>query len=293
MQLSGIVGYLLTPFDEVNCVDGDLLSLHVERLIEGGVHGIAPLGSVGCLPYLSDEERVTVIHRTVQACAGRVPVLAGVSSLSTESTVRHARAAEAAGVSAIQVLPSTYWKLTEEEIFAYYRAVAEAVSIPVMAYNNPFTTGVDLPVDFLCKLTALPNISLIKEASPDPTKISKLRSACGDHVQIFVGLNGMALQGFQDGATGWCTAAPNICAPWILNFHRCVLEKKDAEATRWFNQARSLLEFLMDYGLPRAVAAGLDLCGVKSGELRQPLMPLRSEQREKLESILRTMEIVK
>lgn len=293
MKLSGIIGYLLTPFNEDNTVDGELLALHVERLIDAGVHGIAPLGSVGCLPYLSDEERDTVINRTVQACAGRVPILAGVSSLSTEATVRHARAAEAAGVSAIQVLPSTYWKLTEEEIFAYYRAVAEAVSIPIMAYNNPFTTGIDLPVDFLRRLTSLPNISLVKEASPDPTKISKLRDACDDHVQIFVGLNSMAHQGFQDGATGWCTAAPNVCAPWILNFYRCVIENNNGEAERWFNEARTLLEFLMDYGLPRTVAAGLDLCGVNSGWLRPPLMPLHPDQREKLEMILKTMEIIK
>ncbi len=293
MKLRGIIGYLLTPLAEDNSVDGELLALHVERLIDAGVHGIAPLGSVGCLPYLSDEERHTVIARTVEACAGRVPVLAGVSSLGTEATVRYARAAEAAGVSAIQVLPSTYWKLTEEEIFTYFRSVAEAVSIPVMAYNNPFTTGIDLTVDFLHRLTSLPNISLIKEASPDPTKIAKLRNACADHVQIFVGLNSMAQQGFRDGAVGWCTAAPNICAPWILNFYHSIIENNDAEAARWFNQVRNLLGFLMDFGLPRTVAAGLELSGVSSGKLRPPLMPLHPDHRKKLESILKTMEIVK
>lgn len=293
MKLKGIIGYLLTPLDKDNRVDGELLALHVERLINAGVHGIAPLGSVGCLPYLSDDERNTVIDRTVQACAGRVPVLAGVSSLSTETTIRHARSAEAAGVSAIQVLPSTYWKLTEEELFAYYGAVAQAVSIPIMAYNNPFTTGIDLSVDFLRRLTSLPNISLIKEASPDPTKISKLRHACGEHVQIFVGLNSMAHQGFLDGAAGWCTAAPNVCAPWILNFHRALSEKNYSEAEHWFSQSRDLLEFLMDYGLPRTVAAGLTLCGVDSGRVRAPLMPLAPDHHQKLKKILKTMEIIK
>ncbi len=293
MKLSGIVGYVLTPFDENHSVDAELLALHVKRLVDAGVHGIAPLGSVGCLPYLSDEERGLVLEQTVAACAGRVPVLAGVSSLGTEATVRHARAAEAAGVSAIQVLPSTYWKLTEEEIFQYFRTVAESVSIPVMAYNNPFTTGIDLSVEFLQRLTSLPNISLIKEASPDPTKISRLRKACADDVQIFVGLNTMAQQGFRDGASGWCTVAPNLCAPWILNFYRCVSAGNHPEAEKWFNEQRSLLDFLVEHGLPRAVAAGLQLCGVDSGQLRRPLMPLPSAPREKLKAILKSMEIVK
>lgn len=292
MQMNGIVGYLLTPCDASGQVDHALLARHVERLVNLGVHGLAPLGSVGCLPYLGDEERDAVIRTTVAAAAGRVPVLAGVSSLSTAQTVRHARFAQEAGASAIQVLPSTYWTLTEAEIFAYYRQVAEAVSIPVMVYNNPFTTGLDLPVDFLRRLTALPNVSLIKEASPDETKIARLRDACPDHVGIFVGLNRMARKGFQDGAAGWCTAAPNVCASFILHFHRCIACGDVAGAERWFARQSQLLNFLMDHGLPRTVAAGLELCGVPAGQLRAPLSPLTPALHAAMKDILETMEII-
>ncbi|WP_028602197.1 dihydrodipicolinate synthase family protein [Ottowia thiooxydans] len=292
MQMNGIVGYLLTPCDARGQVDHSLLAQHVERLINLGVHGLCPLGSVGCLPYLGDEERDAVIRTTVAAAAGRVPVLAGVSSLSTAHTVRHARFAQEAGAAAIQVLPSTYWKLTEAEIFEYYRQIAESVSIPVMVYNNPFTTGLDLSVSFLSKLTELPNISLIKEASPDETKISRLREACPDHVSIFIGLNRMAKQGFQDGAAGWCTAAPNVCAPFILNFHRCVASGDWAGAEHWFSRQSELLNFLMDHGLPRTVTAGLELSGVAAGHLRAPLSPLTPALNDAMRDILKTMEII-
>ncbi len=291
MQMNGIVGYLLTPCDASGQVDHPLLARHVERLVSLGVHGLAPLGSVGCLPYLSDGEREAVIRTTVAAAAGRVPVLAGVSSLSTAQTVRHARFAQAAGASAIQVLPSTYWTLTEAEIFDYYRQVAEAVSIPVMVYNNPFTTGLDLPVPFLRRLTELPNVSLIKEASPDETKIARLREACPDHVGIFVGLNRMARRGFEDGAAGWCTAAPNVCASFILDFHRCVAAGDFVGAAQWFDRQSDLLNFLMDHGLPRTVTAGLELCGVPAGHLRAPLSALAPALREAMRGILETMEI--
>lgn len=292
MQMNGIVGYLLTPCDASGQVDHLLLTHHVERLVGLGVHGLCPLGSVGCLPYLSDEEREAVIRTVVAAAAGRVPVLAGVSSLSTAQTVRHARFAQAAGATAIQVLPSTYWKLTESEIFEYYRQVAEAVSIPLMIYNNPFTTGLDLSVSFLSKLAQLPNVSLIKEASPDESKIARLRDACPDHVGIFVGLNSMAKQAFRDGATGWCTAAPNVCAPFILNFHRCVVSGDWAGAEHWFAKQAELLNFLMDHGLPRTVSAGLELSGVPAGRLRAPLSALSPAQIEAMKAILETMEII-
>lgn len=292
MNMNGIIGYLLTPCDGQGQVDHALLAHHVERLVAAGVHGVAPLGSVGCLPYLTDDECDAVIRTTVGASAGRVPVLAGVSGLSSAQTVRRARYAEQAGATAVQVLPSTYWRLTEDELFAYYRQVAEAVSIPVMAYNNPFTTGLDMSVAFLRRLTTLPNITLIKEASPDATKIARLREACPAHVGIYVGLNRMAQHGFRDGAVGWCTAAPNVCASFTLNLYRCAAAGDAAGAAQWFERQRDLLNFLMDHGLPRTVAAGMALSGVPSGFLRAPLSPLPPAQCDALRDILKTMDII-
>lgn len=292
MHLKGIIGYLLTPCDDSGRIDHALLARHAERLMDEGVHALAPLGSVGCLPYLADDEREEVIRTVVGTAGGKVPVLAGVSSLSTAGTVRHARYAERAGASAIQVLPSTYWKLSEDEIYAYYREVCEAVSIPVMVYNNPFTTGIDLPVQFLAKLAELPNVAMIKESSPDTTKIGRLRDACPDKTAIYIGLNCMALRGFTDGASGWCTASPNVSARFALNLYRCAIAGDQQGADEWFAKQIDLLNFLMDHGLPRTVSAGMRLQGVPCGRLRSPLSSLGADHEQALFEILKKMEIV-
>ncbi|OAE54103.1 dihydrodipicolinate synthase family protein [Achromobacter insolitus] len=293
MHLKGIIGYLLTPCDESGGVDHALLEAHVERLIGEGVHALAPLGSVGCLPYLDDGEREAVIDTVIGAARGRVPVLAGVSSLSTASTVRHARYAERAGAAALQLLPSTYWKLTQDEILAYYREVCESVSAPVMVYNNPFTTGMDLSVEFLARLAELPNVTMIKESSPDPTKIARLRAACPAKTAVYIGLNCMARTGFAEGAAGWCTASANISASHALNLYRCATAGDARGADEWFARQIDLLNFLMGHGLPRTVAAGLQLRGFDPGRLRAPLAPLAAEPEQRLLEILKKMEIVR
>ncbi|MFG0232027.1 dihydrodipicolinate synthase family protein [Achromobacter sp. 413638] len=292
MHLQGIIGYLLTPCDDAGRVDHALLARHVEEMIGAGVHALAPLGSTGCLPYLDDAEREAVVETVVGAAAGRLPVLAGVSSLGTASTVRHARHAERAGAAAVQVLPSTYWKLTEAEIHDYYRAVCDAISLPVMVYNNPFTTGMDLPVPFLAKLAALPNVTMIKESSPDEGKIARLRQACPDKTAVYIGLNRMARGGFAAGAAGWCTASANVAAAHAVNLYRCAMAGDQAGVDDWFARQSGLLNFLMEHGLPRTVAAGLRLRGIPSGRLRAPLAPLAPEHEHTLLNILKQMEIV-
>lgn len=105
-------------------------------MVNAGVHGMAPLGSTGVLPYLSDEEREEVTEITLKTVSKKIPTLVGVSSLTTERTLHHAKFAEKAGADAIMIIPMSYWKLTEEEIFRHFQKISEAVSIPVMAYNN-------------------------------------------------------------------------------------------------------------------------------------------------------------
>ncbi len=291
MQLNGIIGYLLSPCDTQGEIDHRLLAQHIEYLVQAGVHGLAPLGSVGCLPYLNDDERVAVLDTTVAVSAGRVPVLAGVSSMSTAQTLRHARLAEAAGVDAIQVLPSTYWKLTEDETFAYYRQVSDAVSLPIMVYNNPFVTGLDMSVALLQRLTALPNIRLIKEASPEPGKIARLCEACGPDVKVFAGVSSMALQGLRDGAAGWATAAPNVCAPAILDFYRRLRTGDLDGAAAQFERQTPLLDYLLAHGLPRTISAAMTLLGRDPGHLRAPLAPLEAGRRQILHTLLKTLEM--
>ncbi|RYZ11089.1 MAG: dihydrodipicolinate synthase family protein, partial [Myxococcaceae bacterium] len=179
MKLRGIVSYPITPFTEGR-VDEVLLGRLVEDMVGAGVHAIAPLGSTGVLPYLSDEEREQVAEVVVKRVAGRVPTLVGVSSLTTEQTVRHAKYAEKVGASAVMIIPMSYWKLGDAEILGHFDAVAKAISIPIAVYNNPATGGLDLSPDILSRLLRIPNVTMVKESTGDVNRMHRLVQLCGE-----------------------------------------------------------------------------------------------------------------
>ncbi|MBZ4417535.1 dihydrodipicolinate synthase family protein [Myxococcus sp. RHSTA-1-4] len=291
VPLRGIIGYTITPFREDGGVDLDTLQLLTDRMAGSGVHGIAPLGSTGSLPYLDDGEREAVIETTMKAVRGRVPVLAGVSSLTTERTLHHARFAERAGAAAVMVIPMSYWKLTEEEIFRHFDRVARAISIPIMAYNNPATGGLDMTPEFLARLLQIPNVTMVKESTGDVGRMHRLRQVAGEDVAFYNGSNPLALAAFAAGARGWCTAAPALIPELNLRLYREVVEKGDlAAARKVFQQQLPLLQFIVKGGLPRTIAAGLELLGTRVGPPRAPLLPLPDTEREALRRILEKLE---
>jgi 4-hydroxy-tetrahydrodipicolinate synthase len=202
--LKGIIAYPITPFTSDGTVDVPKYKELLERMVKAGVHAVAPLGSAGVLPYLSDLERETIVGATMEQVAGRVPVMIGVSSLTTERVVHHARFAEKMGATAVMVIPMSYWKLTEAEIFTHYNTVAAAVSLPIMAYNNPATGGLDMAPEFLAKLLTIPNVTMIKESTGDVNRLHRLVQAAGEDVAFYNGSNPLALDAFVSGARGWC-----------------------------------------------------------------------------------------
>ena len=125
----GIIAYPITPFDQNEKVDIALYKKLLERLIVSGCHAVAPLGSTGVMPYLNDEEKLAITKATVEQVDGRVPILVGVSNLTTERTIYHAKEAEKAGADAVMIIPMSYWKLSDDEIVKHYDAVAKEISI--------------------------------------------------------------------------------------------------------------------------------------------------------------------
>lgn len=287
IPFKGIIAYPITPFTENETVDIPLFKQLVERLVSSGSHGIAPLGSTGVLPYLSDEEKEAVTVATLQQVAGRVPVLAGVSNLTTERTIYHAKFAEQAGADAVMIIPMSYWKLTDEEIFRHYEAVAGKISIPIMAYNNPATGGVDMSPALLKRLLQIPNVTMIKESTGDVQRMHYLRKELGDEVAFYNGSNPLALAAFAAGATGWCTAAPNLIPELNLDLYQAVAGNNYEAARDIFYRQLRLLQFIVSKGLPRAIKAGLKLKGIDAGYLRSPLQPLTAEETGQLQNILR------
>ncbi|UOQ69656.1 dihydrodipicolinate synthase family protein [Hymenobacter volaticus] len=287
----GIIAYPITPFTADNAVDLPTYRRLVERLVGSGSHGIAPLGSTGVLPYLTDEERDAVTKATLQQVAGRVPVLVGVSHLTTTGVVRHARFAEQAGAAGIMVIPMSYWKLTDNEIFQHFDRVASAVSVPIMAYNNPATGGLDMSPTLLKRLLEIPNVTMIKESTGDVQRMQALRQLLGEDVAFYNGSNPLALAAFAAGATGWCTAAPNLAPELTMGLYEAVQQQDLTAARQLFYQQFELLQFIVAKGLPRAIKAGLELLGEQAGELRAPLQPLTEAEQQELGRILDRVQV--
>ncbi|PQA93125.1 dihydrodipicolinate synthase family protein [Chryseobacterium shigense] len=289
VPFKGIIAYPITPFDPHEQVDIPLFKKLVERLIVSGSHGIAPLGSTGVMPYLSDEEKEAITEASIQQTNGRIPTLVGVSNLTTEKTVHHARFAEKAGADAVMIIPMSYWKLTDDEIVAHYDAVASKISIPIMAYNNPATSGVDMSPVLLKRLLEISNVTMIKESTGDIQRMHYLRKELGEETAFYNGSNPLALAAFTAGARGWCTAAPNLIPELTIELYHAIEEGDLEKAKNVFYQQFDLLKFIVNKGLPRAVKAGLNILGEEGGNLRSPLQPLNEKDSEELKNIIKTL----
>ncbi|MFH6957764.1 dihydrodipicolinate synthase family protein [Flavobacterium aquidurense] len=286
----GIIAYPITPFDQDEKVDVILYKKLLERLIVSGAHAVAPLGSTGVMPYLTDEEKEAITVATIEQVKGRVPVLVGVSNLTTERTVYHAKFAEKAGANAVMIIPMSYWKLTDDEIVQHYDAVAKQISIPIMAYNNPATGGVDMSPVLLKRLLEIPNVTMIKESTGDVQRMHYLRRELGEEVAFFNGSNPLALAAFAAGAAGWCTAAPNLIPKLNLELYNAIQKNDLQEAQKAFYKQLNLLKFIVNKGLPRAIKAGLEIQGIEGGFLRSPLKPLTASEVAELTLILKDLE---
>ncbi|WP_342332246.1 dihydrodipicolinate synthase family protein [Pedobacter sp. FW305-3-2-15-E-R2A2] len=286
----GIIAYPITPFNTQEQIDLPLFKKLVERLVTSGSHGIAPLGSTGVMPYLNDEEKEAITEATIQQVAGRLPVVTGVSNLTTERTIYHAKFAEKAGSTAVMIIPMSYWKLTDNEIFSHYEAVAKSISIPIMAYNNPATGGIDMSPALLKKLLEIPNVTMIKESSGDLQRMHTLRRDLGEEVAFFNGSNPLALGAFAAGALGWCTAAANLIPELNIGLYDAIQKSDLPSAQNLFYKQLNLLKYLLAKGLPRAIKSGLEILGEEGGELRGPLKPLNSQEVTELATLLNALK---
>ncbi|WP_343710558.1 dihydrodipicolinate synthase family protein [Mycobacterium sp.] len=285
--IHGIIAYPVTPFSADDDIDTAALTALVEALVGAGVHAIAPLGSTGELAYLDEAEFDTVVDTTIAAVGGRVPVVAGVSDLTTAATIRRARYAEKAGADAVMVLPVSYWKLAEREIVAHYRGIGESIGIPVMAYNNPATSGIDMRPELLVGMfETIDNLTMVKESTGDLSRMQRLAELSGGELPFYNGSNPLVLDALRAGAAGWCTAAPCLRPQPCIALYEAVHTGDLQTAQRLYDDLRPLLEFIVAGGLPTTVKAGLDLLGVPVGDPRRPLLPLDDDGRARLRELL-------
>ncbi|MEK1912405.1 MAG: dihydrodipicolinate synthase family protein [Pseudomonas chlororaphis] len=287
-NIHGIIGYTITPFTaNGEQLDLDTLGRSIDRLIDSGVQAIAPLGSTGEGAYLSDAEWDQVAEFSIRHIARRVPTIVSVSDLTTAKAVRRARFAEAKGADAVMVLPTSYWKLSEAEILAHYRAIGDSVGVPIMLYNNPATSGTDMSVELILRIFhAVENVTMVKESTGDIQRMHKLQLLGEGQVPFYNGCNPLALEAFAAGAKGWCTAAANLIPQLNLDLYQAVLDNDLERARELFYRQLPVLDFILKGGLPTTIKAGLNMIGLQVGDPRLPVFPLGEAGRNQLQAML-------
>jgi 4-hydroxy-tetrahydrodipicolinate synthase len=286
-KFHGIIAYPVTPFAADGSVDETALRRLIDRLIDDGAHAIAPLGSTGESAYLTEAEWQRVAAISIEQANRRVPVIVGVSDLTTAGAVQRARFATQRGSDAVMLLPVSYWKLSEAEIFEHVSAVARATDAPIMLYNNPATSGVDMSPEFIVRVVnAIDNVTMVKESTGDIQRMHRIAQLSEHRIRFYNGCNPLALEAFAAGATGWCTAAANLIPAQVLELYRAAQAGDFDTARRVFYQQLPVLQFILRGGLPTTVKAGLSLRGFDAGAPRLPLVAASMESRVELARLL-------
>ena len=289
----GIYVATVTPMTINSEVDFRTLDKFTEHLISSGVHGLIPLGSTGEFYALTAEERHDVLKHTVAIADGRVPVLAGTNAGSTEDVIMYSKQAEKLGASGL-LLAAPYYSLpTLDELYEHFKAVNDAVGIPIMLYNYPGRTGVDITPDFVERLTALKNVKYIKESTGDVTRVSELIQRFEGRIGVFCGCDTISLESFVLGALGWVGGIANVLPKTHVELFNLAVVQGDIPAARkFYYEIMSALQLIEGGGqYTQYVKAGCGIMGNPVGPPRSPLMPVSKEAYENLKEILSTITI--
>lgn len=282
---TGVCTALVTPFHN-GTVDTTMLERLLIRQLEAGVKAFVLCGTTGEAPTLSDEEKC-LIFRIARDCVGRgAVILAGTGSNDTAHAVRLSRAAEDCGADGLLVVSPYYNKATPSGLLAHYRAVAEAVSLPVILYNVPTRTAVDLPVSVCRELAELPNIAGIKEASSDLQKVGELRSVCPESFSIWSGNDDLTLPVIALGGQGVISVASNVRPGEMVRMTDAALNGNFREANQVYRRLLPLMKQMFSEVNPIPVKAAMEMLGYDCGGCRLPLTPLSDPHRQELQRLL-------
>ncbi len=282
MDWNGVIPAATTQFGTDYSVDIDATQKVLDALIRDGVDGIISLGTVGENNSLDADEKRKVLSAAIETSNGRVPIITGVSELTTERAAAYARDAEKLGADALMLLPAMVYVPTPEELEAHFRAVAAATSLPIMLYNNPTIYRVGVNNSDLKRLADVPNIVAVKESAPDSRRITDIINELGDRYKVLVGLDDVALEGLLLGACGWISGLTNAFPEESVALVKAAKERdldRAIEIYRWF---MPMLHLDAVSDLVQSIKLAEQIMGRGSERVRMPRMPLAGERRKEV-----------
>lgn len=272
LELKGTGVALVTPFDDTGAVDYRALERLVEYAIAGGVDFLVALGTTAETPTLSPRERSAVFSCIRSASAGRVPLVVGMGGNDTSALCESLGTADLGGACAVLSVTPYYNRPSQEGLFRHYRAVAAASPLPVILYNVPARTGVNMLPETVARLSGIDNIAAVKEASADREQIARLLSLCPPDFLVFSGDDNMALPLVESGGRGLISVAANVIPSEISDMVRTALSGGVSEAGRRWNRIAALVSSLFAEGNPTGVKTALSVAGIAAPWVRLPLV---------------------
>tara|TARA_B100001750_G_scaffold33990_1_gene23835 strand:+ start:1072 stop:1956 length:885 start_codon:yes stop_codon:yes gene_type:complete len=269
-KFKGTFSVIVTPFTEdSHKVNIDVLKKYIDWQINEGIHGIVALGSTGEFLSLKEEERYIVAKIVIERANGKVPVLIGTGAENTWDVIRYSKEAESLGADGVMIIPPFYSSPTEVELYHHFKNIADAISIPIMIYNNPATANVDLTPKFVKKLSEIKNISYIKESTMDVTRVREIVNLCEDKMVVFGGI--MGYESFLNGAYGWVSVGSNIMPSEFAKIYNLTVVDKDIDAaSKLYNYILPAIELVGQHRYTSATKAVLNLMGLNVGPPRPP-----------------------
>lgn len=283
----GVMPAITTPFTKNDELDLDLFKVNLKAQLDAGVHGIVLGGTLGEASTLTDAERRILTRETVKFVNGKVPVLMNIAEQTTKAAINLAKTAQEDGAKALMMLPPMRYKASDEEVVAFFKAVANSTSLPIMIYNNPVDYKIEVTLDMFAELLdACPNIQAVKESTRDTTNVTRIKNRFGNRLAILCGVDTIALETLLVGADGWVAGLVDAFPAEtvaIYELQKAGRIKEAIEIYRWF---MPLLELDIHPKLVQYIKMASVHTGIGSEYVRAPRLILQGNERIQIEKII-------
>jgi 4-hydroxy-tetrahydrodipicolinate synthase len=277
-EFHGVFPYLVSPVDAAGRIKTAVVGRLVGDLIAAGVHGLTPLGSTGEFAYLSNDQRAAMVRATVEAAADRVPVVAGVAATATADAVAQARRYQELGADGILAILESYFPLSEPQVESYFRAVADAVDVPVVIYTNPQFQRTDLTLDVIARLSEHPRIRYIKDASTNTGRLLSIMNRCAG-LQVFSASAHIPACVMLIGGVGWMAGPACVIPRQSVKLYELCRGGRWAEAMDLQRRLWRINEIFARFNLAACIKAALEIQGYAVGDPVAPQRPLGDQER--------------
>lgn len=296
-MFNGIITPIVTPFnnDKKQTINYDATKKLIDHLIDTGVNGIFPLGSNGEFTMLSPQERLDFTKHVIEYVDHRVPVYVGTGSCSTNEAVYLSQESEKLGADALSVITPYFFKLSDKELYSYYKEIAESVKIPIILYNIPSNTQNNINPEVLDRLASIPNVAGIKDSSGDLEKIDAYLDVVKKHdnLHFLIGSDSKISYAFKHGASGAIAGTSNLLAPILVKLNKALKDKNDVEAEKLQKDLDPLRNVMHKAPVPSVLKRAVSLAGIAPvGDARRPEVAPDEELVSEIKEMLKHYNLI-